>query len=218
LDPPLQRPFQPTVEDPIDPVGPLLDKRVVTDHDHRHLVAVADGAQQVEEPLRGRRVQRACWLVGQKQPGLVDERPGYRNPLPLSPGELVGPVVGPVKEANLLEQLQSLLRPLPPPYPGSDQRHFDVLAGGQHRQQKVVLEDEPDEVAAVQGEVPFPPDLPAIDQDPSLVGSIQPADQVQQGALARPGPAGDPDELARLDLKVDVPHRPDLAVALADPL
>ena len=60
--------------------------------------------------VAGLRVELAGRLVGQDQDRLLDQRPGDRHPLLLAAGELVRPVVEPVAQADLRQQVDG---PLP---------------------------------------------------------------------------------------------------------
>ena len=52
----------------------------------------------------GRRVEVAGRLVGQQQRRLADDRPGDRHPLPLAAGQLVRPVVEPVRQPDPVQR------------------------------------------------------------------------------------------------------------------
>ena len=75
----------------------------------------------------------------------------------------------------------------------------------------MLLEHEPDELPA--GPLVAPPrgDVDAVEEDASFGGAVQAADQVQEGALARPGSARDRDELAREHAQAHVAQRLDRA-------
>ena len=56
---------------------------------------------QVEDAAGGDFVQVAGGLVGQQQPGIVDQRAGQRHALLLAAGELAGPMVAAVFQTDL---------------------------------------------------------------------------------------------------------------------
>ena len=84
------------------PVGPRREVRVVGDDD-RGDPAFAGVADHRHHGLAVRRVERARRFVGEEEVTLADHGPGDRNPLPLAAGELVGVVVGSVREPEPLE-------------------------------------------------------------------------------------------------------------------
>ncbi len=67
------------------------------------------------------------------------------------------------------------------------QRQLDVLERGQHRDQVVGLEDEPDVVGAPAGDLGLGEvaQILAVDDDLALGRPVQPRDQVQERGLAR---------------------------------
>ena len=106
----------------------------------------------------------------------MDQGPGHRDPLLLTPGELVGPVLRPIGQAHQLERLErsgpGLLRR------GLEQEHGDlhVLHGGQHGEQVERLEDEAHAPGPVLGSlvVGEPGQVLPVDQDRPLVDPLQP--------------------------------------------
>jgi hypothetical protein len=57
-------------------------------------------------------VQVARGLVRQQQRGIVHNRPGNRNPLLLSAGELLGQMVNPFFQADELQRGHNVIAPL----------------------------------------------------------------------------------------------------------
>ena len=124
----------------------------VVGHHHDGLPELVDGAAQQREHLgAGAGVEVAGGLVGEDDRRPAGQRPGHRDPLLLTAGELVGPVVEPVAEADRLDDRGVPLRVGPPA--GDRQRQQDVLLGGQRRHQVERLEDEADLVAAQPGQL-----------------------------------------------------------------
>ena len=73
-----------------DPVRQVLDDReVVGDHDRGHAVLGLQALHQVQDLRADRHVERADRLVGDDHLRLEHQRPGQRDPLPLTAGELV---------------------------------------------------------------------------------------------------------------------------------
>ena len=100
-------------EDPIyyrqHPIRLLADLGVVGDDDQGHAAARAELGEEVEDPLRGGRVDSPGRLVGEQQAGLVGERARERDALALAARELGGQVLGTVGQADLGEQLERCL-------------------------------------------------------------------------------------------------------------
>jgi acyl-CoA thioesterase-1 len=79
-------------------------------HDQGHAVLLVQLAEKVEDLLGGLAVEVTGGFVGQEQIGLIGQRSGDSHPLPLAYRKLVGQMIGPVSQANDLEEF---LSPLP---------------------------------------------------------------------------------------------------------
>ena len=86
----------------------------------------------------GVRVERRERLVEQQDLGVAGERAGERDALALAAREVAGPCVLEVPDPEAVEVLVGGVAP----------RVLDVLADGQVREERVVLEDEPDAALA----------------------------------------------------------------------
>ena len=84
------------------PVGPRREVRVVGDDD-RGDPSLAGVADHRHHGLAVGRVERARRLVGEEEVALPDDGAGDGDPLALAAGELVGVVVGPIREPELVE-------------------------------------------------------------------------------------------------------------------
>ena len=137
--------------------------------------------------------------------GLAGQRAGDRDALHLAAGELGRPVVHAVGEADLLEQQLDPRLALARAVAVEEQRHLDVLEGGDLRQQVEVLEDEADLAVADVGELVDVElrDLLAVEAVGAAARRVEAADDVEQGRLAGAGRTDDGDELAGLDLEVE---------------
>ena len=93
------------VAHPDDPIAGLADLAVVGHQDERLAVLAIEPSEQREDLGRSLRVEVAGRLVGQDQPGLVDERPGDRDPLLLAARQLGRSVAVPVGEPDEVERL-----------------------------------------------------------------------------------------------------------------
>ena len=156
---------------------------VVRDDQRRQVERLQQLLQLEPDRVLRMRVERSQRLVEQQHTRVARERPRQRHPLPLAAGELARPRVGEVRDAEALEQLGDALLAA----------EGDVALDAQVREERVLLEDEPD--APVLGRAAgrrIEPDL-VIDRDPAG-RPRQPGDRPQHGAL--PG-AGGPDERDR---------------------
>ena len=120
-----------------------------------------------------------------------------------------------VREPDQLQRDAGVALALRAPKPGQQQRQLDVPPRRQHRQQIVELEHETHVRGApfrqrALGQMVDP--LPA-DRDAALGRGIEPADQIQQGGLARARGAHERQEIALLDIEVDVMQHLDLLLA-----
>ena len=98
--------LDPAVADPDDPPGPLGDLDLVGDqHDGPALrVQLVEQRQGV---LGGDRIEVAGRLVGQDQRRVGDQRPGDRDPLLLTAGQLTRPVTDPIGQPDPVERLHA---------------------------------------------------------------------------------------------------------------
>ena len=124
--------------------------------DHEGLAGGVHLVQQVHDLAGGVAVQGAGGLVGPHQCGLGDEGTRDGDALLLATGELSGPVVCPVGEADAGEHLPRPLAGGLGRHAGDQQRQLDVLRGRQDRDQVERLEDEAHALRAVAGRVRRP--------------------------------------------------------------
>ena len=121
-------------------------------------------------------------------------------------------MIGALAQADLTQQLQRPLAALGLANAGAQQRDLDVGLRREHRQQVVQLEDEADDLAPEARGVVQVGHRDAVDHHGPGVGAIQPSDQREERALARPRRAGDEQHLAGVDLERDVVERVDAPV------
>ncbi|ELZ29211.1 putative hydrolase [Halosimplex carlsbadense 2-9-1] len=150
-------------------------------------------------------------LVGQQQCGVGRQRAGDGDALALAARQLRGAVVEAVAEADPREQVRGALAALAAVDALEDQRQRDVLDGGQPRHEVERLEDEADRPAAGPRALGVGQrrDVLAVDPDDSPGGRVEPADEVQERALARPAGAHDGRVRARGERQRDVRERLD---------
>ncbi len=187
-----------------EPVGHVGDVALVGDDHHRDAV-VLDRLQHLHDVARGRRVERPGRLVGEQELGARDQRPGDGDTLLLAAGELRRQVLGAIGEADLLEVDRGALVALPARDALVVERQRDVLGRGLERDQVERLEDEADVLAAVLrrpglGEAAHGD---AVEGVLAVVETVEEAENVHQGRLARPGGAHHGDQLARPDVEVE---------------
>ena len=133
------------------------------------------------------RVERRERLVEQQHGRVARERPRERDPLALAAGEVAGPGAGEVRDPEALEQLVDALAAA----------EGDVATDVEVREERVLLEDEPDRAPLgrqIDAGVAVEPELVA-ERDPPDVGPQQPGDRAQHARLPR---SRRPDERERL--------------------
>ncbi len=148
--------------------------------------------------MPGLGVELAGGLVGDEQGGVVGEGAGDGDPLLLAAGEFAGPLGRVVGEADEGQQQLDALLAFAGVRAAQPQRDADVLGGAEDGDEAEGLEDEADVVAA-QGEQALlveAGEVAAVDVDPSPVGGVQAADDVEQGGLARSRAPLEGDEFA----------------------
>jgi hypothetical protein len=195
----------PTVDQRDQPVGALDDARIVRHHEDRGAVFGRGLLEQIED-LEGRGpVECRGRLVGEDQPGTVDEGARDRHALRFAGRKRARLAVDPVGEAEPFENGD----PAPPHLArraGADlHRHLDVLVGRQRVEQVVRLEDEPD-VAPYRGQL-APAEMRQVAAqhlDLAALDRAQGADQRQEGGLAGAGGAAEDDALTRHNCHRDI--------------
>jgi len=127
----------------------------------------ADGVLRV-------RVERGERLVEQQHARIARERPRQRDALPLAARELAGPCVGEVRDSKALEHLPHALLAA----------ERDIALDGQVREERVLLEDEPDApLLRRPARRRVEPDLVA--ERDAAARPREPGDRAQRRALAR---------------------------------
>ncbi len=194
---------------------------IVGYHQERGLQRTAQFQHQLLDTLGGMLVEVAGGLVEQYQLRTVDQRAGDRHPLALAAGQLGRLVRQAMPQPDPLQQLGRPLAGFRDRRAADQQRHADVLQGGELRQQVVKLVDEAQRAVAQQpaGRLVQRREFLAGEPDAAGGGRVQAAEHVQQGALARTGAADDSHPLPRQQVQLDAGQhlhrlRP-LVVALA---
>ena len=91
-----------------DPPPHAVDDALIVRRHHHGRPGAVDAVEQSHDADRGGGVEVAGGLVGQQDQRPVDERPGDRDPLLLSTGELVGQVGVLALETDQIEDLGHL--------------------------------------------------------------------------------------------------------------
>ncbi|MNM27476.1 hypothetical protein D3C81_379690 [compost metagenome] len=167
----------------------------------QHQAGVA-GTVELEHQLehgRGRAViQVAGRLVAQHAGRVIDQRARHCSTLAFATGQFAGLVVQAMAEANRFQQRSRTRTGLRHCGAGQHHRHHHVFQRGEFRQQVVELVDETQRLVAQQAARGVRQRGHALTGDIDLArgGRIQPAQQVQQRALAGTGGADDRNRLA----------------------
>ena len=155
--------------------------------------------------LGGQGVQGAGGLVGEEDPRPAHQGAGDGDPLGLPARQLGGQLVLVPVQAELGELGAGAGQGPAARGPGQQQGDGDVVQGGQVRQELAELEDEAELGQAQAGALGL---VEAGDVAPGVVhapgvGHQDPGQDVQEGGLARPGRAGDGQDLPGHDVQVD---------------
>src|SRR6185369_4460228 len=144
-------------------------------------------------------------LVGEDAVGVGRKRARDRDALALATRELRGPVQQPLREADLAERIGSALARRRALDPADAKRHGDVVERREFRQQVVELVDETEMAVAPLALLGRRErrEVAAAEEDTPAGRRLEPAEQVQQRALARPRRADDGEGLAAPHRQVD---------------
>ena len=146
-----------------------------------------DVAQELEDLGTGGGIEFTRRFVGDQQWRLVAERAGDGDALLLAAGEFVGSVVGTRAEADEVQQFVGAAVTFAKANTGDAEREFNVLGGGEEREQAEGLEDEADLVATQLGHlrIAVAGDVSAVDRDGAMGRLIEAGDDVEDGVSAR---------------------------------
>jgi hypothetical protein len=199
---------QPPVPQHHDAFRMLGDRGFVGNH-HNRLPLRMQLPEDPHDLLAGRAVEVAGRLIGQEQGGAVHQRAGDGDPLPLAPGEFVGPVLHPVLQPDPGEGLFRALAALLGTGARVDQGQLDVMEGRGPRQQIKGLEDESDFLVphSSQRIVRQPGDLLAVQPVAAARGGVEAPNQVHQGRLAGARWAHDGHVLVAANRQREAPER-----------
>ena len=189
-----------------DAIHAFDQPRVVRREEERDPQPIAKVIHQVEDRAAGGGVEVRRRLVGEDQRRTVHQRARDGDALALTAGQLARTAAVFVGEPDALQQLVDALAAFGLSEPRQQQGILDVLARRQHRHEVEALEDEAEAIAPDGGEPARPACATRAGRPAGFarVGTIEAADQVQQGGLPAAGRAGERDELAGTDGKRDI--------------
>src|SRR3990167_1551178 len=194
--------------------GPGTEGRVVGDDQQGQALAV-ELFEQPDHLGTGMAVEVAGGLVGEQQRRLHDHGTGDGDALTLAAGQLRRAMPNPVTEVQPLHQARAAALALGRLDTGQEHRQFDILQGGQARDQVVGLEHETDMAAAQFGPADLVQARGGFIVQPVLaaVRRIEQAEDIQQGRLARTGRPHHRQVFAAADPQIDLVQALDLLIA-----
>jgi hypothetical protein len=206
------------MDDPRSPVGDLL---VVGDQEQGLAGLRVKPAEKLEQFPAGTGIEVPGRFIGQNQPRIIGQGPGYRHPLLFTPGKLGGVMFHPLDHPDQIQKMGGFI-PQPVGEPGSTgvdpTGHHHILPGLELRQQIKELEDKPDLLAPEAG--PGPPakseDILTVQMDLPRSGKIESTQDMEQGTLPRPRGTGQNGDLSFIQCQVDAFQ--DRELPLADPV
>ncbi len=200
-----------------DPMGLGGEFGVVGDHDDG-LAGEVEFEEDLEDLFSGGGVEISGGFVGEENDGVIDDGAGDGDPLAFAAGELAGEVKEAMFQTEPGEDLAGMVFNIAGiSEPGSDggadeDGHGDVFLDGEFRQEMVELEDEAEglvpQVVAVG--IGGGKDIDIIENHGSLIGPVEGAEEVHEGALPAAGDADDGQEFSLFDLEVHAAEDGDL--------
>jgi hypothetical protein len=187
------------------PVGGLGHFFAVGDKDHGGLFSAGEGGQEVDHGSAGGGVEIAGGFVGQKNGGAVDEGTGEGGSLELAAGELVGSMAGAVGQTHGVKEgpgpgFACRISPT-----GEEEGEKDIFLHREGGEEVEKLEDKADLELAEGGELVVVEGVKgmALEIDLAGGGSVEGAENVEEGAFAATAGPSDGNDLAREDLQAD---------------
>ena len=160
--------------------------------------------QQGQDLVRAVAVEVAGGLVAEQERRVGHDGAGDGHALLLAAGELARLVLRAVGDAHDAERGLDAALALGPRERGQQQRQLHVAEGGEHRDQVVHLEDEPDVARPPGGELRAaqPADLVPGHGDAARAGDVEAAHEVEQRGLAGAAGAHEGHEVALVHAQV----------------
>src|SRR5262245_14374644 len=198
-------------------------ERVVGDHQRGLSVIPHEAVEQIQDLIGALAVEVAGGLVAEQKGRIGDDRPRDPDPLLLPARELARIVTHAVAQADDLQSRLDVTPALRLRQAGKQERELHVLERGEHGNQVVHLEDEPDVARAPRGQLAggHVRQLVTRDGDTAGRGHVEAAEQIEQGGLAGAARAHECHEVAGVDVEVQSLQHVDLLatapIDLAEP-
>src|ERR1043166_4908064 len=180
------------------PAGAGGGVRVVRDHDDGLAMLAIERLKQIQNLVAGFAVQIARGFVAEQQSRVGDNRARDAHSLLLAPGELAGIMSCAMGQADDAQRGRHVIFPLGLSQVRQEQRQLHVALRREPRKQVVGLEDKADVPGAPGGELALGQvaHLLPREADAATGRAVQPANQIQQRAFARPRRAHEREEFA----------------------
>jgi hypothetical protein len=202
-----------------DVVGGVGDEGVVGDDEEGELGVAGEALEDVEDALGIGGIEVAGGFIGEEEAGFIGQGAGDGNALLFAAGEVVGAAMELVAEADEFEELAGAIFHFRlGEEAGAAHGNLDVFEGGEFLEEKVELEDEADFLVAEEGEfvlVEIGDDL-AGDFDGAVVGLIEEAEEIEEGAFTAAGRAHDGVDALGVEMERDVVEDLDAIFILAE--
>ena len=175
---------------------------------------------QVEHGVGGAAVEVAGRLVGEHAGRMRDQRPRDRDALPFAARQFARPMLRPMPDAHALQHVHRLAARIVLRHAANPERHRDVVERREFRQQMVELIHEAERAIAQLVALALLQFRERLAEQRHAAGArlVEPAEHVQQRALARPRRPDDRQLLAAMHLQLRVVQHLDVEAALHEGL
>ena len=180
-------------------------------------VALDQALQESDHAFPGVLIEVAGRLVRENEPRLVRDRPRDRDALLLSARETVGEGIRPVRQADFSKERARPAASVRSVLTVQLKRKEEVFENGEGWNEVQELKDKPQMFSAKERAVAFGQrsELFAYDPNYSSIGSVDSADQVQEGGLTGAGRSDDRDALTSLYDEIHAVEHDVMAIAFA---
>jgi sterol desaturase/sphingolipid hydroxylase (fatty acid hydroxylase superfamily) len=194
--------------------------RVVGDDQDCGLPLGAQLAQETHDAQSALGVEGGSRFVGEQHLRLIRQRPGDGDPLLLSSGKLVRPVLGAIGDPEIVEKLHRTARRLAAADPHQIEREHHVLPRREKRNQVRKLENEPDLLPSQALQIPPPAsmDVVTVEHDAALGRLGDEPEDGEESRLSRAARSHDREQLAAPHCEADPLERLDAGGAFAEDL
>jgi len=161
--------------------------------------------EDLQNLFPGDGIEVPCGLIGENDLRVVDHGPANGSPLQLTAGELVRFMISSFNQSHLSEEV---IHGAPGPIGASVQevREKDIFLETEDGKKVKELENDTDSIPSKEGQsaIVHLSKIFAIDQDPALIGSVQPAEDFDEGRFPATTLARDGQKFPPGDLEVEV--------------